>query len=291
MPSVELPSCLVAAARSEGRAEWLSSVPATIRRFAAEWSLTVGPPFQPGGHTAWVGPARDAHGADLVLKVAWRHPEAEHEPDALRLWAGGGAVTLDKSEQLEDTIVMLLERAVPGSDLASMPEEQQDEVVAGLLPRLWVSPPPGHRFRSLVEMCDTWADEFEVKRAAGRCPLDAGLAGEGIGLFRSLPRSASRDVVLSTDLHAGNVLAAQREPWLVVDPKPYVGDPTYDVLQHLLNCSERLHENPHGLIARVADLLALDRERLRLWLFARCVQESPDWPGLAIVARSLIDAR
>jgi streptomycin 6-kinase len=88
-------------------------------------------------------------------------------------------------------------------------------------------------------------------------------------------------------LHAGNVLAAQREPWLMVDPKPYVGDPSYDVLQHLLNCEERLYDDPHALLARLAGLLGLDHERLRSWLFARCVQESPDSPELADVARKL----
>jgi streptomycin 6-kinase len=90
-----------------------------------------------------------------------------------------------------------------------------------------------------------------------------------------------------TDLHAGNVLAAGREPWLAIDPKPYVGDPTYDPLQHMLNCSERLQADPHGLVRRMADLLDLDADRLVRWTFARCVIESPDDPALAAVARSL----
>ena len=73
----------------------------------------------------------------------------------------------------------------------------------------------------------------------------------------------------------------------MIDPKPYVGDPAYDVVQHLLNCPARLTADPLGLVARLADLLDLDPERLRLWLFARCVQESPDWPNLADIARRL----
>jgi len=97
-------------------------------------------------------------------------------------------------------------------------------------------------------------------------------------------------VLLCTDLHAGNILAAEREPWLLIDPKPYVGDPTYDAVQHLLNCDVRLHTEPDRLLARIADLLELDAERLRLWLFARCVQESTTWPELAEVARSVAPA-
>jgi streptomycin 6-kinase len=136
-------------------------------------------------------------------------------------------------------------------------------------------------------MCEEWADEFEQKAAAGRSSIDPGLAREGIALFRSLPATADRAVLLCTDLHANNVLAAEREPWLVIDPKPYVGDPTYDPLQHLLNCEDRLTTDPVGLTQHMADLVGLSPDRLLLWLFARCVQESPDWPGLADVARRI----
>jgi streptomycin 6-kinase len=104
-------------------------------------------------------------------------------------------------------------------------------------------------------------------------------------LYRDLPASTERDVLLCTDLHAGNMLAAGREPWLVIDPKPYVGDPTYDALQHMLSCDARPHADPHGLVRRIADLLRLDQERLRLWLFARGVRETLEFPALAEIAR------
>jgi streptomycin 6-kinase len=116
------------------------------------------------------------------------------------------------------------------------------------------------------------------------------LVGAGIELFRILPDSASESLVLCTDLHAGNILAARREPWLVIDPKPYVGDPAYDVLQHLLNCPGRLQSDPRGLARRLAALTGVDPERVLLWLFARCVQESPNWPGLAGIARLIAPA-
>ena len=283
-----LPRNLVTAAESEGRKTWLDTVPATVRRFTEQWQLRdVGAPFQPGGCTAWVAPAVDADGRDVVLKVGWRHPEALHEAVGLRTWAGEGVVRLFADEELGDTFVLLLERCVPGNPLASRTEREQDLVVATLLPRLWRAPPPGHGFRSLQAMCDQWADEFEEKIAAGSNSLDPGLARDGIALFRSLPATADRGVLLCTDLHAENVLSAERQPWLVIDPKPYVGDPTYDPLQHLLNCPGRLHADPHALVTRIADLLELERDRLLSWLFARCVQESLDWPNLADVARRI----
>ena len=133
-------------------------------------------------------------------------------------------------------------------------------------------------------MTEYWSGETltDVERWS-----DAGLVREGLRLFKELPRTAPTEVLLSTDLHAGNVLRAEREPWLVIDPKPHIGDPTYDVLQHLLNCDERLQADPHGLAVRMAGLLGLDQDRVLLWLFARCVQESPDWPALGAVARRI----
>jgi streptomycin 6-kinase len=105
---------------------------------------------------------------------------------------------------------------------------------------------------------------------------DAGLVREGLHLFRELPRTAPAEVLLATDLHAGNVLRSQREPWLVIDPKPFVGDPAYDATQHLFNCDARLYSDPDGTIRRIADLLGVDYERVRLWTFARAAAEPRD---------------
>jgi streptomycin 6-kinase len=269
---------------------WLATLPAVVAGVQRRWGLDLSPPFQPGGQTAWVAPARDARGRDLVLKVGWWHSEGRHEADGLRLWDGDGAVRVHAADVVGDgaegwTSVLLLERCRPGTTLADRPEPDQDVVVAGLLRRLWVTPPAGHGIRPLQDMCDEWADSFERKRAAGRATIDPGLARDGVALMRGLPATADRSVLLCTDIHAANVLTAQREPWLVIDPKPHVGDPAYDPVQHMLNCSERLRADPLGLARRMAGLLDLDPERVRLWLFARCVQESPDWRGLAEVAR------
>jgi streptomycin 6-kinase len=285
-----LPRALVEAAAHEGRTAWLATLPDTVARLARAWSLTVGVPFEPGGQTAWVAPVRDRAGAERVLKVGWRHPEAEHEADGLRAWAGHGAVGLYAVERTIDTIALLLERCRPGTPLAARPEPEQDEVIAGLLRRLWITPPAGHPFRSLAAMCSQWADEFTAQVAAQPDVVDPGLVREGLALLHALPTDPDDAVLLVTDLHAGNVLAAEREPFLMIDAKPHVapaGDRGYDATQHLLNCTERLHADPTGLTARIARLLEVDPVRLRRWLFARCVLEAPGEPALADVARRL----
>jgi streptomycin 6-kinase len=258
------------------RCDWLAALPDVVNEIASGWELELGEPYLPGGQCAWVAPARNPDGDELVLKVGWRHREAEHEADALGFWDGDGAVRCAATRSLEDTTALLLERCVPGAQLkCSLPDPAQDVVLAGLMARLWARrPPDGHPFGSLQDMCDQWADWFELDFETDSRGLDPGLAREGIATLRELPGTADRSVLLCTDLHAGNVLASQREPWLVIDPKPFIGDPAFEPVQHMLNCDERLATNPAGLARRMAELLDLDPDRVGLWLFARCAQES-----------------
>lgn len=284
--SFRVPTNLLASLRSDPdrkRGEWVEGLPDTVAQLAARWSLTVGEPYQPGGQCSWVAPVRSAAGTQMVLKVSWRHYEADDEAEGLRAWAGHGAVLVYDADIWGDTSALLLERCRPGTPLGLvLTEPEQDLIIAGLLQRLWSAPADGYTFRPLQTMCDTWAAEFEERLASSPGPLDAGLAHAGMELFRGLPASAEREVLLATDLHAGNVVASRRAPWLVIDPKPYVGDPAYD----LLNC-ERLAADPAGLAHRMAGLLGLDGERVTQWLFARCVQESIDQPALGRIAAAL----
>jgi streptomycin 6-kinase len=280
------------AAREPGVRDWVDRLPAIVAGLADRWSLRVGEPFQPGGQCAWVAPAAGQDGADLVLKVCFGFSGGEERDEAagLRIWDGNGSVLLHAAHESESGYALLIERCRPGTPLGTaLTEPEQDTIVAGLLSQLWAQPPVGHPFRPLSDMCAAWADEFErdyaAADAAGR--LDPGIARAGIALFRELPASADREVLLCTDLHGENILAAGRAPWLVIDPKPYAGDPVYDVLQHMLNCEGRLAADPAGLATRMAGLAGVDAGRARLWLFARCVQESAGSPLMRQVAAAL----
>lgn len=271
---------------------WRAQLPRLIEEFAGRWSLRPGPPFAIGGSASWVAPARNSAGELVVLKLGWTHEEALHEADGLRLWNGRGAVRLIEAHVDGPTTALVLEICEPGTPLSrALPEPERDVVVAGLLRRLCTQPAAGHPFRPLALMCDQWATRFELDNteaiACGKEQIDPGLARAGIALFRELPVTAEHSALLLTDLHHDNVLAAERETWLVIDPKPYVGDPAYDTLQHMLNFPGRLAADAGGFADRMAGLLGLDPLRVRLWLFARCVQESVECPGLREVAATL----
>ena len=282
-----IPARLAAACRATPeRAAWLAQLPDVIRALERRWSLTVGPPFDEDKVScAWVAPVVIGDGTPAVLKFGMPHMEGEHEIEALRFWNGDASVRLlDADDALG---AMLLERCEPGTALRTLPEAEQDVTIARLLRRLWRSPAASHPFRPLSTMTAHWSAETLAQ--VERWP-DRGLVAEGLRLFKELPQSARADVLLVTDLHADNVLRAQREPWLVIDPKPFVGDPAYDATQHLLNCTARLRSDPHGIIRRVSDLLGVDDERVRLWTFARAAAgPRDDWSddGLLQLARMI----
>ena len=287
--AIRIPPQLSDAVDEDGRDAWLRVLPDRVAEVASDWELELGDPYLPGGQCAWVAPAITQTGDELVLKVAWRHPEAEHEADGLRFWDGAGAVRCYAARTYGDSSALLLERCVPGAALnASLSEPEQDIILAALLRRLWEKPlPASHTFGPLAEMCGAWSEEFERDLADADAAVDRGLAREGIVLLTELAAGSERQVLLATDLHAGNILSAAREPWLVIDPKPLVGDPAFDAVQHMLNCDQRLAGDPAALARRMAELLEVDAERVRLWLFARCTQESLSSLRMRELARRL----
>jgi streptomycin 6-kinase len=268
------------------RTAWLSHLPHVLQMLENLWALKPDAVLEGEEPTcSFVAAVRDESGRSLVLKVSMPHMEAEHEADGLRFWGGNPTVRL--YERHDGFGALLLERCKPGTTLRTLPESDQDVVISGLLRRLWRPLSRPHSFRPLSAMTDYWSKE--TLQQMENWP-DTGLVQEGLQLLMELPRNATREVLLATDLHAGNVLRAEREPWLIIDPKPFVGDPAYDATQHLFNCRERLLTDPDGTIRRFADLAGLEYERVRLWIFARAAAEPrDDWSHdpLISLARSI----
>jgi streptomycin 6-kinase len=279
------PKIVAACATATTRGLWLQRLPEIVRDLAQRWSLRLAQPYDGDEVScALVMPAARADGSPAILKLAMPHFEGRDEIAGLRFWNGDGVVRLLEAD--DHAGAMLLERCQPGTHLRALPEREQDRVLADRLCRLWRRPPAAGTFRPLASMTARWRDET---RAQSTDWPDVALVREGLRLLYDLALASPDDVLLATDLHAGNVLRAEREPWLVIDPKPFVGDPAYDATQHLLNCPSRLHVDARGLIARYADLLAIDAGRVHLWTFARLAAEPrDDWrDGAFDLARRL----
>lgn len=257
------------------RQTWLDNLPALLEDLTCRWCMRVGSPFDHANVTcSWVAPVVRADGTPAVLKLAMPHMEGAQELQGLRFWNGDPTVQLLEAD--DEAGAMLLERCQPGDMLRSEPEVKWDLVIATLLKRLWRKPDPDrHRFRHLSEMLESWSLETLAQE---RHWPDAGLVRRGLQIFQELSKPSQDDRLLATDLHAANVLRSEREPWLVIDPKPFLGDVTFDLVQHLHNCEARLHADPGGMVKRMADLAEVDEERVRLWTFARAAADPrADW--------------
>ena len=253
------------------RMAWFEQLPAVIPELQRRWSLSLGLPWDRDATCSWVAPAVRRDGTHVVLKLGMPHMEAEHEIQGLRFWDSAPMVRLLEAD--ETCNALLLERCEPGTSLRDVPEADKDVVLAELFQRLWRTPVAPHAFRPLSMMIGAWMGETVAARA--HWP-DAALVESGLRVFEELTATSRDEVLLATDLHAGNVLRARREPWLAIDPKPFVGDRAYDATQHLLNCRERMSAEPSATIARFASLLDVDAERVRKWMFARAAAEPRD---------------
>jgi streptomycin 6-kinase len=283
--ALNIPQSLVTACRQDPAwATWLDRLPATVEFLSNQWSFTPGTVYE-SASCAWVASVTCADDSLAVLKLGLSHMEGRDEAHGLRFWNGDPTARLLRSDDMLGA--MLLERCEPGTSLRERPESEQNQVIATLLHRLWRTPPAPHPFRPLSAQMEYWTAETIDNMEEWP---DAELVRDGLGLFVELPRTAPEEVLLATDLHAGNVLRAQRQPWLVIDPKPFIGDPAYDLTQHLLNCPASLRADPHGTIRRFADQVGIDQERVRLWMFARAAAEPrADWKNsdLIPIARAL----
>lgn len=271
--------------KSPERVAWLNRLPDAVESLTYLWALRLDGALDVGeASCSYVAAVLCEDGTPAVLKIPMPHTEAAHEIQGLRFWNGDPTVRLLSAD--ENLGAMLLERCRPGTTLRTLPECDQDVVISNLLRRLWRPPSIPHPFRSLSSLTHYWTEET---LAHSEHWLDAGVVREGLDLFEELPRTTTRQVLLATDLHAGNVLRAGRQPWLVIDPKPFVGDPAYDATQHLFNCLGRLRSAPETTIRRLSDLLGVEHERVRLWTFARVAAEPrDDWSSVDLaLARAI----
>ncbi|HVB05892.1 MAG TPA: aminoglycoside phosphotransferase family protein [Acidimicrobiales bacterium] len=254
----------------EGRA-FSEALPARVTALADRWSLELGEPLT-GARTAFVAPCRRPDGTSAVLRVAFPEQHPAGEAAALSAWGGEGSVRLLEHDEGERAL--LVERCLPGTHLSA--GEAADSVLAigaRLLRRLWRRGPGNGPYLRLEALAGRRAGEAEERRERLPRAMDATLVDEGIALWRELPQSGG-ELLLHGDLQPRNILAAAREPWLVIDPKPLLGDPAYEPVPLVLEAGGTA-EGPE--IARrvraVSGPLALEPARVAAWGVARSV----DW--------------
>ena len=285
---------------------WLAALPDLVDDVARRWSLTVGEPYTLSFH--WVAPVTDASGRPAVLKLGPAGPgHLRDETAALRAFDGRGAVRLLAEDA--DRGVLLLERAEPGTlarDLLTGggPLHERDAeataAIAGVADRLHQTAQPGFGLPDVASQRVAFPQYLRTFGDSG--PLPRSFVEQADRLFGELCAERTRTVVLHGDLHHDNVLRAEREPWLAIDPHGLVGDPGYEAGALLYN-PDPDRRDPSLLalvparIEQLADALGEPVERITAWGFAVAMlsavwdtedQPHPGPPGRAFdVARLL----
>lgn len=270
-------------ARGEGWAAWVEALPRLLTELLEEWDLA--PDGAPGhGFTSVVLPVRaeggdhpgDGAGGRAVLKLAFPDRESEHEALALQRWHGDGAVLLLRADPRRRAL--LLERLEPAPgvgprDLSDVWDLDACGIVGGLYRRLHRPAPP--QLRPLVGYVEEWTGR--LTRLPRGAPVPRRLVEQAVALGRAFVADpASSGTLIHGDLHYANVLAAQREPWLAIDPKPVDGDPHYEVAPLLWNRWDEVVAHWSGVrdavrqrFETVVEAAGLDRDRARDWVVVR----------------------
>lgn len=250
---------------------WVQQLPRLIAECEQHLELQVQPHFANLSYN-FVAPAVQHDGAPVVLKLSVPNKEFTSEIEALRLYAGRGICHLLFGDP--DQGILLLERLQPGVMLATVTDDAQaTAITAQVMRQLWQPAPAEHTFPTVAK----WGKGLERLRAefdGGTGPFPQKLVEQAEQLFAELGGSMNKPMLLHGDLHHFNILGATREPWLAIDPKGLVGEPAYETGALLRNPDSRIILEPRVQARRVdqlADLLALDRERILGWGVAQAV--------------------
>ena len=271
----------VTEAWGQSGADWLDRLPGLVAEIEQQWSVRASAPFDLSFH--YVAPAVREDGTEVVLKLGVPNGDYGRGVAALRVSGDRGAVRLLKSDPLLG--VMMIERLKPGNYLGDVPDESEAiSLAAGVMRRFWQAAPSDHQFPEVSEY--EGGLEWLRSQLAGTSPLPRPMVVRAEAMLRELLEEGNEPVVLHGDLHPGNILSAEREPWLAIDPKGVVGDPAYELGPFIYNLRLPKERPAHVLARRLdqfAEELGFERERIVNAATSRAVLAA--WPkGPAEVA-------
>lgn len=274
---------------------WLRRLPGVTCELLARWRLTASGAAYGGGSHALVLPVTCVDGAHAVLKIPVLDDENRLEAAALRCYDGAGAVHLYRADP--GSGALLLERAEPGTPLADHPQwDAAVDIMCGLLRRLRRPLGAAHGFPLVRDLVRRWSENWPARHDRYGRPFSAELVREALSVVRELATPDADEVLVNRDPHRGNVLAAAREPWLLIDPKPLIGEPAFDggyLLLDLLG-SEATLDTAASVSDRLAEGLGVDAVRVRAWALTRAIAnamwalDDGDDPGQDVAMATLL---
>ncbi|WP_280396811.1 aminoglycoside phosphotransferase family protein [Nocardia carnea] len=263
---------------------WLADLPGMVDRQCRMWELElIGRPFSGGTHS-FVAPVRRGDGSVAVLKIAVPDEENAGEATGMYCYQGEGAVRLYDFDPASGAL--LLEWARPGTPLIAQPRiplEGRPEntgkirIACALYRRLRRPPteiPAGFPALPLVaDIVSDWQQSLFTPELTAYLPAEVTARARDLRAWLTVPDGPL--LIVNRDTHLGNIVAAEREPWLLIDPKAFLGEAAFDAGFLIM---KQVETRPDAVLARrmvaaTADGLDVDRERAHAWAYLRTIEE------------------
>ncbi|WP_280265572.1 aminoglycoside phosphotransferase family protein [Nocardia wallacei] len=267
--------------------DWLAALPTLVEKLCGAWELElIGNSFTGGTHS-FVAPVRRADGSVAVLKAPVVDEENVGEPSGLFCYDGDGAVRLLRFDPASGA--MLLEWARPGTPLLRQPgfpsleghPEHADKIESACrlyrrLRREPVDVPPGFpALPTAAALVADWTAMFTDPEPELAQEIPDELLRQAVTWCRRLATPDGPLLIVNRDTHLGNIIAAEREPWLLIDPKPYLGEAAFDAGFLIMIQTQCDPAAPHArrVVDRTARALGVDADRARGWALLRALEE------------------
>lgn len=251
---------------------WLDNLPDLIAEIADKWSLEMENHFEDLSFH-YVAPCTCADGTKAVLKLGYAEENSilYSEAKILKFLSGNGAVKLLKFD--ERFCALLLERLLPGENLIELCKQNDEQATAtaiGVLKNFRQPSLPNSGFPTLQE----WIKSL---LSAHNTLFPQTFIRKAQHYFSELIAASKQDFLLHGDLHHGNILSAQRESYLAIDPKGIVGDIGFEISVFLNNPRSWVLNHPRRekilktRLEMFSQSFEIEPQNLRKWAYAEAV--------------------
>ena len=253
--------------------QWLDSLPDITAKIANEHNLSGLTPVN--NMTFNYVASGYQNDNPIILKIGMNSKALTKEASCLKAFAKHATAEVIA----DDTNMIIMQRAVPGSTLKShFPDNDIDatKILCASIKELHKALiPENHNFYHLSELFKTLDQKLDISDE---------ILTKAKRLKDNLLKSTTKEVLLHGDLHHDNILNGEsrrssksEDGWLVVDPKGFIGDPAFEPAAYLCNpIPELLHkDNAKQIVsARIklcAEKLEIPEQRIKDWLYVKSV--------------------
>ena len=278
---------------------WVRRIPSMLEQLESDWRLTLGSPFSLLTYN-YVISATNERGEEVILKLGFPGAELMREIQCLKLFQGRTSVLLLKSNP--HIGALLMERAVPGRNLVEEDDEVAIDALYSVIGGLHVNPPGESDFPTVED----WRRGFirYRKRFEGKSSLiPRGVVEHAETLYKNLTQSSEEQFLLHGDLHHGNILSAEREPWLAIDPQGVIGERAYELGAFLRNPMplmltwDDLEMRTGRRIELLAATFSIPEDRIAGWGYTQAIlaaiwaiEESESWEPWVRIADVILQS-